>query len=99
MARKMTMDNLQAEKERLEKEMKVQRQNLRALKRQEAELNRRERTHRLCIHGGMLEQYLNPEEFTDEQIDRIMKLIFRRSDIIELLNSVKGEGENQGETQ
>ena len=46
----------------------------------------------------MLEQYLSPDEFTDEQIDRILKAIFRRSDTVEMLNSVKRQAESQSDT-
>ena len=46
----------------------------------------------------MLEQYISPDEFTDEQIDRILKAIFRRSDTIEMLQSVKRQAEGQSET-
>lgn len=46
----------------------------------------------------MLEQYISPDEFTDEQIDRILKAIFRRSETIEMLQSVKRQAESQSET-
>ncbi len=37
----------------------------------------------------MLEQHLNPEEFTDDQIDIILKALFRRLDTAEMLKRVK----------
>ena len=47
----------------------------------------------------MLEQYLSPEEFTDEQYDRILRALFRRSDNLEMIQSVKRQAESQGEAQ
>ncbi len=46
----------------------------------------------------MLEQYLAPEEFTDEQIDRILRAVFRRPDTFEMLQSVKRQAESRSET-
>lgn len=37
-------------------------------------LTRKERTHRLCTRGAMLEKYLG--EFTDEQVETILKIAF-----------------------
>ena len=98
MARKKMIEELRSEQEKLEQELKVKTQNLKALRQQEAELARKERTHRLCTHGAMMEQYLSPEEFTDEQIERILRAIFRRSDTIEMLESVKRQAESQSDT-
>ena len=99
MARKKTLEELQAEREKAEQDLKLRQENLKKLKAREAELTRSQRTHRLCTHGAMLEQYLAPDEFTDEQIDRILKAIFRRSDIIEMLSSVKRQAEYRSEAE
>lgn len=93
MARKKTIDELRIEREKAEQDLKLRQENLRKLRKKEAELTRNARTHRLCTHGAMLEQYLSPEEFTDEQIDGILKSVFRRLDIIEMLESVKRQAE------
>ena len=98
MARKKTLEELQAEREKAEQDLRMRQENLKKLKQKEAELTRSQRTHRLCTHGAMLEQYLSPDEFSDEQIDRILKAIFRRSDTIEMLNSVKRQAESQSDT-
>ena len=58
MARKKMIEELRSEQEKLEQELKVKTQNLKALRQQDTELARKERTHRLCTHGAMLEQYL-----------------------------------------
>lgn len=98
MARKKTLEELQAEREKAEQDLKMRQENLKKLKQKEAELTRSQRTHRLCTHGAMLEQYVSPDEFTDEQIERILKAIFRRSETIEMLQSVKRQAEGQSET-
>ena len=89
MARKKTAEEMRLAREKAEQDLKLRQEALKKLKRKEAELTRKERTHRLCTHGAMLEQYLNPDEYTDEQIDRILRAVFRRSDTIEMLNNVK----------
>lgn len=98
-ARKKTIDELRIEREKAEQDLKLRQENLKKLKAKEAELTRNARTHRLCTHGAMLEQYLSPEEFTTEQIERILKALFRRSDNLEMIQSVKRQAESQSETQ
>lgn len=99
MARKKTLEELQAEREKAEQDLRMRQENLKKLKQKEAELTRSQRTHRLCTHGAMLEQYLSPDEFTDEQYDRILKALFRRSDNLEMIQSVKRQAESQSEAQ
>ena len=99
MARKKTLAELQAEREKAERDLMLRQENLKKLKQKEAELTRSQRTHRLCTHGAMLEQYLSPDEFTTEQIERILKALFRRSDNLEMIQSVKRQAESQSETQ
>ncbi len=89
MARKKTIEDLRMEREKAEQDLKVRQQNLKKLKQKEAELTRRERTHRLCTHGAMLEKHLDPEEFTDEQIDYFLNVLFRKRETLELLDYVK----------
>ncbi len=41
-------------------------------------LTRKERTHRLCTRGAMLEKFLGcPNELTDEQAEEILKIAFQ----------------------
>ena len=50
---------------------------------------RKERTHRLCTRGGMLESYLQePERLTDDDVMLLLKLIFHRQDTQELLKKL-----------
>ena len=98
MAKKKTAQDLRTEQERLENELKIKNQKLKTLKQQEKELARKERTHRLCTHGAMLEQYLPPEEYTDEQIDRFLRTLFQIPEVMQILHRVKAEFEEQSET-
>lgn len=99
MARKKTIEELRIEREKAEQDLKLRQENLKKLKQKEAELTRNARTHRLYTHGAILEQYLSPEEFTDEQIDRILRAVFRQSETIEMLENVKRQNESQSEAE
>ena len=60
-----------------------------ALQYQLKQLTRKERTHRLCTRGGMLESYLQePERLTDDDVMLLLKLIFHRQDTQELLKKL-----------
>ncbi len=85
-ARKKTIEELRMEREKAEQDLKIRQQNLKKLKQKEAELTRRERTHRLCTHGAMLEKHLDPEEFTSEQIDYFLNVLFRKQETQDLLD-------------
>ena len=52
-------------------------------------LNRKERTHRLCTRGAMLESCLpHPEAVTDEQVSAIFNALFGRSETKRLIDTV-----------
>lgn len=87
--RKPTIAELQAELEKAMHEKKITEQNIRILEHRQKELTRRERTHRLCVHGGMLERYLKPDEFTDKEIAQILQTIFSKKDVQALLEKFK----------
>jgi len=93
MPEKKTLRDLLEEKDRAERELKIAKQDLKILESEEKRLRKNERTHRLCNHGGLLEIYLPPEEFTDEQIQSIMKTIFRWPQTRDLLEKVKKSAE------
>lgn len=49
------------------------------LEHQVKKLNRKERTHRLCTRGAMLERYIpNPDTIADEQVDMILNILFHQ---------------------
>ena len=63
--------------------------NEKALQHQLKQLTRKERTHRLCTRGGMLESFLQePERLTDDDVMLLLKLIFHRQDTQELLKKL-----------
>ena len=60
-----------------------------ALQHQLKQLTRKERTHRLCTRGGMLESFLQePERLTDDDVMVLLKIIFHRQDTQELLKKL-----------
>lgn len=53
------------------------------------ELTRKERTHRLCTRGAILESYFpQPEAVTDEQVEIFLKVLFHQSDTHELMQRI-----------
>ena len=98
MAKKKSIEDLQAEQANLEEELKLKTQKLKVLRQQEKELARKERTHRLCTHGAMLEQYLPPEQYTDEQIDTFLRTLFQIPEVDAILSRIKAETDEQPET-
>lgn len=54
----------------------------------EKKLTWKERTHRLCTRGGMLEKFLiNPGVLSDDQVMEILKSAFRRDEVTALIHS------------
>lgn len=91
MSGKKTLRELLEERTRAERELKFAKQELKILESEEKRLRKNKRTHRLCNHGGLLEIYLPPEEYTEEQIQSIMKTIFRWQQTKELLEKAKND--------
>lgn len=61
-------------------------------------LTRKERTHRLCTRGAMLESYIpHPEAATDGQVSTILKLLFHRSDTRQLVEKILAENREDTE--
>lgn len=85
--------------EKLNQEIKKTEAKLRKAQHQEKimeyqikKLTRKERTHRLCTRGAMLESYLpHPEAVTDEQVSDILKILFHRSDIKQIMEKIFAE--------
>lgn len=61
------------------------------LEHQVKQLTRKERTHRLCTRGAMLESFLiRPEVLTDDDVMDILKQAFSKTDMKEVVaESVK----------
>ena len=61
-------------------------------------LNRKERTHRLCTRGAMLERYLpQPEILTDEQVNFILKTLFNSSNVSQIFDKISLKNQRKSE--
>ena len=58
-------------------------------------LTRRERTHRLCTRGGMVESFIKkPELLTDDQVMELLTLAFRQPEVSERLQEMLRDAED-----
>ena len=73
------LEKLNRELEKSEKKLRKAINDEKALQHQLKQLTRKERTHRLCTRGGMLESFLQePERLTDcRQSDQRWQLQYR----------------------
>ena len=72
-----SIDELREIKAKGEAELKVLHNKSKYYESQINLLTWKERTHRLCIRGAMLEKFLGcPDELTDEQVETILKIAF-----------------------
>ena len=86
------LEKLNREMEKTEAKLRRAQHQEKILEHQIKKLNRRERTHRLCTRGAMLESYLpHPENVTDEQINAILKTLFHRNDIRQSIAKILAE--------
>ena len=73
-----TPSELREMKAKNEAKIKYMENKIKYLESQEKLLTRKERTHRLCTRGAMLESFLGcPNELTDEQVEEILKIAFQ----------------------
>lgn len=86
---KKSLQELEAEQKNVGNELKIMNQKRRILEQQKKELTRRQRTHRLCNHGGLLESFLPPDQFTDEQMKTVLQELFRKPETQELMALIK----------
>ena len=89
MGKEKSLQELDAERQKAERELKIAEQNVRILESENRRLNRKYRTHRLCTHGGLLECFLPPDQFSDEQMEAILKEIFRKPETQDLMEHIK----------
>ena len=83
------LEKLNRELEKSEKKLRKAINDEKALQHQLKQLTRKERRHRLCTRGGMLESFLQePERLTDDDVMLLLKLIFHRQDTQELLKKL-----------
>ena len=78
-----TLEELYAEKDKIQEELRRSKQKEKILRNQMGKLTRKARTHRLCTRGGMLESFLIcPGELTDDQVMELLKLSFRQQEVV-----------------
>ena len=86
------LEALNQEIEKTEKKLRWAQQEEKRLTHQAKALTRKERTHRLCTRGAMLESFLTrPEVLTDDDVMDILKQAFSQTGMKEAVaESVKG---------
>ena len=76
------LEKLNRELEKSEKKLRKAINDEKALQHQLKQLTRKERTHRLCTRGGMLESFLiAPEDLTNDQVMELLKIAFRQPEV------------------
>jgi len=71
------LEKLNQEIEKTEAKLRRAQHREKMLEHQIKTLNRKERTHRLCTRGAMLESYLpHPEAISDGQVNTFLKILF-----------------------
>ena len=86
------LERLNHEIEKTEAKLRRAQHEEKILEHQIKQLTRKERTHRLCTRGAMLESFLiRPEVLTDDDVMDILKQAFSQTDMKEVVaESVKG---------
>lgn len=90
------LEKLNQEIEKTEAKLRRAQHKEKILEHQIKTLTRKERTHRLCTRGAMLESYLpHPEAVTDGQVSTILKLLFHKSDTRQLVERILAENRKE----
>lgn len=90
-----TPSELREMKTRNEAKIKYMENKIKYLASQEKQLTRKERTHRLCTRGAMLEKFLGcPNELTDEQVETILKIAFHPEAVGKAIEQFRESNEN-----
>ena len=88
MTNKSKIEALAKEKSSVQAKLKAAENRQKHLESAEKKLTWKERTHRLCTRGGMLEKFLiEPGNLTDDQVMEILKSAFRRDEVTALIHS------------
>ncbi|MBQ6360413.1 MAG: hypothetical protein IJJ25_04640 [Lachnospiraceae bacterium] len=85
------LEELLAEEQKLENELKIQHQNLSRLQHMPRDITGKTRSKRLQRRGAILEKHLGSDQLTDQQIELLLKTLFRRPDVHELIQQIKQE--------
>ena len=87
---------LLAERERIDTKLTYHKHRLKALEHEEAQLARKARNHRIFTRGGMLEAFLlKPTLLSDDQVHSLLKIIFHKPEVNEILNRMIAEAEKK----
>ena len=94
MSNQNQIEALKKEQSSLQAKLRAATHRQKYLESAEKKLTWKERTHRLCTRGGMLEKFLiNPGVLTDDQVMEILKSAFRRDEVTALIHSFLRENE------
>ena len=84
-----SLEALMEEKQNAEAELNYWTHKEKTLRHQIKNLTRKERTHRLCVHAGMLESFLKePDLLSDGQLMELLKIAFRQTVVQEALTEM-----------
>lgn len=88
-SQKIRLEQIANELDKSERRYRYYDQQVKILQSSMKTMNRKERTHRLCTRGGMLESFLvMPGDLTDDQIMEILKVAFRQQAVRETLEAM-----------
>ena len=88
-SQKIRLEQIANELDKSERRYRYYDQQVKILQNSMKTMNRKERTHRLCTRGGMLESFLvMPGDLTDDQIMEILKVAFRQQAVRETLEAM-----------
>lgn len=87
MSKQKQIEALEKEKSDFQAKLRAATHRQKYLEAAEKKLTWKERTHRLCTRGGMLEKFLiNPGVLSDDQVMEILKSAFRRDEVTALIH-------------
>ena len=88
MTNKSKIEALRKEQASVQAKLKAAENRQKYLEAAEKKLTWKERTHRLCTRGGMLEKFLiEPGNLTDDQVMDVLKTAFRQDEVTALIHS------------
>ena len=88
MTNQSKIEALRKEQSSLQAKLRAAENRQKYLESAEKKLTWKERTHRLCTRGGMLEKFLiEPGVLTDDQVMEVLKTAFRREEVTVLIHS------------
>ena len=100
MSNQNQIEALKKEQSSLQAKLRAATHRQKYLESAEKKLTWKERTHRLCTRGGMLEKFLiEPGVLTDDQVMEILKSAFRRDEVTAMIHSFLSENIQDSDIQ